>query len=456
MLTTENSKTHLRRKLGTCTGCAFPSEGECKSVLNVCFPIGTDGCPPNTFACSDNGPPPTRSPIASYPTHAPIPSEPTRAPIASDPTRAPIGTPIGTPTRAPIGTPTRAPIATPPIDSAPVVSGCQCPEINDDYIVTEGMVQSLKDAIKDNIALDGASFAGSRSDSMGELLRLVFHDVAQFQMNGSTDLSGLNGCVDLSFPGNAGLQNAVSFLEQLRDDLEIVITMADLFVLAAQAAIEAGGGPVIPYKFGRIDVPCDCETNFLPNAESEAARTSTLELDRSMVERLGLTRREVTALMGSHTLGRAEEQFSGYEGGWMPPSLRDDFNNMYYFALLRRPWVKVTKNINGAELVEWREPLESINSMFLNTDAILAFDIVGCNVFGEDPLDFINTGGADGGRADFVPDVLVPCTLRDDEYAQAVHDFADNNNLWLSEYSAAYIKMVEQTVSCGQLKDPAP
>lgn len=321
--------------------------------------------------------------------------------------------------------------------------------------MTVWQVEEIKELIKQDIAMGANSYAGSESDSIGELLRLTFHDTSPFDIDNDDkyNLSGLNGCVDLSFSSNAGLQSAIAFLTEIKSNSGIAISFADLIVLGGIAAVEAAGGPSIPFKYGRIDVPCECETNFFPNPESTAAQT-TAELDTSMRDRLGLTRREITALLGSHTVGRLEVGNSGYSGGWIPPANRSTFNNLYYIVMLNRPWVLTKKEIRGKELTEWRSPLVEIDAMMLNIDAILGFEIDdGCNVFGLDPLDFLTTGNGTS-AADFVPADIVNCTVRTDEYGQAVQDFSIDNDLWLQEYEAAFVKMVETTVPCGELSDP--
>ena len=177
------------------------------------------------------------------------------------------------------------------------LSACPSDHIED---LTVADINEIKDAIKANIesGIDGdASFAGSKTDSVGELLRLVFHDVSAF-VKGSGSLSGLNGCVDMTFPSNAGLAPSINFLLNVKATLNKPISDSDMFVLGAIAAIEAGGGPTnIPFRYGRRDIPCECEDDFFPNPESPEALVGTGELDNTMVARNGFTRREVTALV---------------------------------------------------------------------------------------------------------------------------------------------------------------
>ena len=148
------------------------------------------------------------------------------------------------------------------------------------------------------------------------------------------------------------------------------------------------------------------------------------------------------------------ESNSGYSGGWIPPPDRSTFNNLYYIVMLQRPWVKTTKTSildPSATLTEWRSPLVVIDAMMLNIDAILGFNIDdGCNVFGEEPFDFLTEGGAD-----FVPDVIQNCVVRTDEYGTAVQDFAASNDVWLEEYVSAFTKMVDDTVPCEDLRLPS-
>lgn len=324
-----------------------------------------------------------------------------------------------------------------------------CQEI-DNYVLTTDDVAVVKAAIVSDIELDGDSFAGSKSDSIGELLRLVFHDAAPFFPDSS---SGLNGCVDLALPANFGLHKAVYFLERLQQSLPFTISMADLTVLGAMAAIEAAGGPVIPFKFGRLDVLCFSEVDDVTFPDAEMATIS--ELNASMAERFGLTARQVTALLGSHTVGRMERRFSSYEGGQVAADQRGTFDNAYFTGMFGVPWVKTTKQVgkHGRQLTvtEWKIPLNTSDSVMLNTDAVLGFHIDdGCNLFGEDPFGFL-----DSPNAAHVPEQIVECEKREDEYGQAAADFAASNDTWVAEYVTAFVHLVESTIVCGELSELA-
>eukprot|EP00035_Acanthoeca_spectabilis_P034758 m.30872 g.30872 ORF g.30872 m.30872 type:complete len:446 (-) comp6849_c0_seq1:102-1439(-) len=329
---------------------------------------------------------------------------------------------------------------------------CQCPS-NPGYSLSPAQVTTLKNTIKANIDLEAGSYAGSRTDSIGELLRLVFHDAMSFDRHNTNGvLAGANGCINLMFFDNRGLQDSVTFLQGVQNNAGFEVSMADLVVIGGIAAIEAANGPTMPFRSGRLDTDCSCEPDFAPNPESDGARRGTSELRDSLVRRLGLSERDVAAIMGSHTVGRTQEQNIGFEGGWIPPPDRSTFNNLYYVVMFQRPWVKTTKaspHVAGQDLTEWRSPLESINAMMLNTDAAIGFEISnGCNIFGEDPLNFLATGGSDGNPAPFIPSPLVPCRIRGDKFGRAAQDFAADNNVWLAAYEEAFTKMTERTVPC--------
>ena len=152
---------------------------------------------------------------------------------------------------------------------------------------------------------------------------------------------------------------------------------------------------------------------------------------------------------------------SGYSGGWIPPDQRSTFDNLYYIVMLNRPWVKTTVASRldpSVTLTEWRSPLLEIDAMMLNIDAILGFkDIGNCNVFGEDPLGFLQLDVSEGG-ASFTPapEDIVNCVVRDDdEYGIAVQDFAADNDVFLADYVSAFTKMIDDTVPCKDLELPA-
>ncbi|XP_038886521.1 probable L-ascorbate peroxidase 6, chloroplastic/mitochondrial isoform X2 [Benincasa hispida] len=148
------------------------------------------------------------------------------------------------------------------------------------------------------------------------LVRLGWHDAGTYNKDIEEwpQRGGANGSlrfdVELGHGANAGLVNALKLIEPIKKKYSNV-TYADLFQLASATAIEEAGGPKIPMKYGRMDVvgPEQCpEEGRLPDAgpPSPAAHL------RDVFYRMGLNDKEIVALSGAHTLGRARPERSGW------------------------------------------------------------------------------------------------------------------------------------------------
>lgn len=46
----------------------------------------------------------------------------------------------------------------------------------------------------------------------------------------------------------------------------------------------------------------------------------------------------LAALMGAHTIGRAQIKNSGYQGTWTTPQTNHVFDNEYYRAMILKGW----------------------------------------------------------------------------------------------------------------------
>ena len=150
-------------------------------------------------------------------------------------------------------------------------------------------------------------------DSCGPLLlRLAFQDACAFSAalypNGGPNAAlrftdGGEGC----FTANAGLAaNAVPLLEPLKVKYPL-ISRADLYVHAANVALEAMGGPKVHTRFGRRDA-----VTYADGADSPVGRmldeTALGEENRAAYLRRvfadkGIGDRELVALQGRHTVG---------------------------------------------------------------------------------------------------------------------------------------------------------
>ena len=96
-------------------------------------------------------------------------------------------------------------------------------------------------------------------------------------------------------------------------------------------AIEAMGGPSVPFKIGREDAP---NGQFCPAVGRlpDAARRVPLASFR-----MALTTGGIVALSGAHTLGHCHESRSGYDGPWTHKPYK--FDNSYFRLLLNLDWV---------------------------------------------------------------------------------------------------------------------
>ncbi|KAH9662648.1 L-ascorbate peroxidase 3 [Citrus sinensis] len=105
------------------------------------------------------------------------------------------------------------------------------------------------------------------------------------------------------------------------------ITYADLYQLAGVVAVEVTGGPAIDFAPGRKDSSESPEEGRLPDAAQGVSHL------RDIFYRMGLSDKDIVALSGGHTLGRAHPERSGYEGPWTKEPLK--FDNSYFVELLK-------------------------------------------------------------------------------------------------------------------------
>ncbi|CAL9205594.1 unnamed protein product [Musa hybrid cultivar] len=154
------------------------------------------------------------------------------------------------------------------------------------------------------------------------LVRLGWHDAGTYDKNVVEwpKCGGANGSlrfeIELNHAANAGLVNALKLIQPIKDKYSSV-TYADLFQLASATAIEEAGGPQIPMRYGRVDVsgPEQCpDEGRLP----DAGPSSPADHLRDVFYRMGLDDKEIVALSGAHTLGRARPERSG----WGKPETR--------------------------------------------------------------------------------------------------------------------------------------
>jgi len=264
--------------------------------------------------------------------------------------------------------------------------------------------------------------AANRGSALGGFVRLSFHDAGTF--NGL--VGGADGCVDFTSADNNGLQTVVASLTPVVQGASGLLSRADVWVLAANVAIQMAGGPSLVFEAGRVDSSsCAGLGNALPSAEGSLA-----EIQRVFATGLDFTERETTALLGAHLLGRTTTANSGYNGQWVTQN--SVFDNRYFVDMLNVGWTKTTNPLFlNQPRTQWNR---GNGNMMLNTDASLAFDVTtGCTRFG---------GGGGGGN---------PCRRATTSYSSAVTEFAGNNAAFVAAFAPAFRKMTalgSRTLSC--------
>lgn len=155
------------------------------------------------------------------------------------------------------------------------------------------------------------------------LIRLAWHDSGTFDASVPPSSwpaqGGANGSirfdVELDHGANAGLEKAVRYLTEIRKAAALdKLTWADLIQLGSATAIEHAGGPKLRHRmrYGRLDVggPSECpREGNLPDAYPE--QTTPENHLRDVFHRMGFSDRDIVALSGAHTVGRAFKERSG-------------------------------------------------------------------------------------------------------------------------------------------------
>lgn len=166
------------------------------------------------------------------------------------------------------------------------------------------------------------------------MLRLAFHDAGTYDV--STKTGGPNGSIrnleELNHVANTGLVIAVDFCETIKK-MYPRITYADLYQLAGVVAVEISGGPSIDFVPGRKDSMVSPEEGRLPNAMEGPSHL------KEVFYRMGLSDKDIVALSGGHTLGRAHPERSGFDGQWTTEPLK--FDNSYFVELVKGDTKKI-------------------------------------------------------------------------------------------------------------------
>ncbi|OVA19604.1 heme peroxidase [Macleaya cordata] len=159
------------------------------------------------------------------------------------------------------------------------------------------------------------------------MLRLAWHDAGTY--DAKTKTGGADGSIrnetELKHAANNGLSIAIELCEEVKKKYP-KITYADLYQLAGVVAVEVTGGPTIEFVPGRKDSSTIVEEGRLPDPNKGVQHL------RDIFQRMGLSDKDIVALSGAHTLGRAHQERSGFDGAWTKEPQK--FDNSYFKELL--------------------------------------------------------------------------------------------------------------------------
>ncbi|KAI5481359.1 hypothetical protein MNV49_004981 [Pseudohyphozyma bogoriensis] len=167
------------------------------------------------------------------------------------------------------------------------------------------------------------------------LLRLAWHASGTYDVatdTGGSEGAGMRWEQEGADPSNAGLEHARAFLQPIKE-ANPWISYSDLWVYAGVVALEAMGGPLVPWKPGRRDF---VDESFAPPRGRLPDASLGNDHLRQIFYRMGFNDQEIVALSGAHSLGRCHSTRSGFEGPWTVTPTR--FSNMYYKMLTKYEW----------------------------------------------------------------------------------------------------------------------
>eukprot|EP00300_Choanocystis_sp_HF-7_P035011 c4819_g1_i1.p1 GENE.c4819_g1_i1~~c4819_g1_i1.p1 ORF type:complete len:336 (+),score=58.34 c4819_g1_i1:1-1008(+) len=219
--------------------------------------------------------------------------------------------------------------------------------------------KAIADVLDDNDHDDG---------SFGPIfVRLAWHASGTYDKHTKTGGSGTGASMrfppESAWGANAGLHVARARLEPIKAQFPD-ISYADLWTLAGVVAIEEMGGPVIPWRPGRVD----CTAENAPKLPDGLLPNATLGADhlRDIFHRMGLNDAEIVALSGAHTLGRCHRENSGFVNPWT--NAPTTFSNQYFIQLVDNTWKP--KRWNGPP--QYEDPTGAL--MMLKSDLALLED----------------------------------------------------------------------------------
>ena len=175
----------------------------------------------------------------------------------------------------------------------------------DTYKSIDNDIAKIKNTIQDD---------KKRSHFLGGIVRLAAHDFMDYNQHANVDnRMGADGCYDKRHPSNAGLQTIWCQdcpLKMLYTKKYSHLSRADFWIASAnavirQTSIDNALDMRDTFRWGRKDADsCQGSGARLPQA------SGCDEVEGVFLNRMGLRWVDAVALLGAHTLGRAENEVS--------------------------------------------------------------------------------------------------------------------------------------------------
>jgi len=311
-------------------------------------------------------------------------------------------------------------------------------------------MQAMIDHIDETLAIWDAEPAQLQKN-VAKIVRLSFHDC----------VGGCDGAVALDNPANHGLQTVLDDLQDVVASLQALtsfpLNRADAWALIEQRTIhftsmkfsqgvQQGQLPYLEFSVGR-NVSMAQSIDFEGDADDDEGNFPegfhNFNQVKSVMEPFGFSDREITVLLGAHTLGNAKTVHSGYEGNWVPEIRR--FNNEYYKAILdpAMEWgmEKITSTIG--ERWQWTAFGDDGPAKLMMLDADMGLY-----------LDF-EPGETGRVECQWAIQEANGCPLNT-QTASIVQELANDNGMFLQEFGPVFTKMLHHGYAQGDLTHVEP
>jgi catalase (peroxidase I) len=168
------------------------------------------------------------------------------------------------------------------------------------------------------------------------VIRLAWHEAGTWdkhRKDGSPNSASMRFKPECQYGANAGLDKARDLLEQVKKS-NPGVSYADIWSLAAVVAVAEMGGPSIPWRWGRVDAK---DGSVCPPDGRLPDASKTQDHVREVFNRMGFDDKEIVALLGAHTVGECHADRSGFVGPWTHDKL--GFDNSYFTELFENEWI---------------------------------------------------------------------------------------------------------------------